>query len=628
MTAVTSSAVAHRFRLLAGYGPLEAHAAPGNKHVVGLTVAALGADRQPSGVAERIECDLVCMSTGYAPNAALIYHAGGTLAYDDDTAMFAVRSLPDHLFAAGSVNGAWDLDAVLAEGRHAGWAAARDCGLKAGGEPRVPAQRGGAGRSHPWPMFPHDRGKDFVDFDEDLQYHDIVNATLDGYDDIQLLKRYSTVGMGPSQGRHSSVASVRIAARATGRQVNEIGTTTSRPPVGPQKLSQLAGRIFEPVRRTTMHDRHLEAGAQIMIAGLWLRPAYYGAPAERDAAILREIAAVHEAVGLIDVSTLGGLEVRGPDAAELMNRMFTFGYLKQPVGRARYVLLCDENGVISDDGIACRFHDQHYYVTATTSGADTVYRTMLWFNAQWRLDVDVTNGTAAFCGVNLAGPKSREVLAGLCDDVDLSPGGFPYMGVREGHVAGIPCRLLRVGFVGELGYELHALADQGEALWDALMAAGAEHGITPFGIEAQRVLRLEKGHIIVGQDTDGLTTPHEAAMGWAVSAKKPYFVGMRAIMIQNQGGLTRQLVGFTMLGEKPPLPEENHLVIRGGQMVGRVTSAARSSAVGATIGLAYVAPDQVKPGTQFEIRVAGGRLAKAEVTTLPFYDPGNKRQEM
>jgi sarcosine oxidase subunit alpha len=568
------------------------------------------------------------MSTGYAPNAPLIYHGGGKLAYDDETAMFVIKSLPMHLFAAGSVNGSFDLDAVLADGRHAGWAAAKDAGREAGAGPKVPADRGAADRSHPWPMYPHAKGKDFVDFDEDLQYADIVNATLDGYDDIQLLKRYSTVGMGPSQGRHSSVASVRIAARATGRHVNEVGTTTTRPPVGPHKFSHLAGRTFEPVRHTAMHHRHLETGAQMMLAGAWMRPAYYGDPASRDAAILAEVRNVRRNVGLIDVSTLGGLDIRGPDAAEFMNRMCTFAYVKQPVGRARYVLMTDESGVVMDDGVACRFHDHHYYVTATTGGVDGVYRAMLWHNAQWRLDVDVTNATAAWCGVNIAGPKSRDVLTKICDGIDLSAEGFPYMGVREGRVAGIPCRLLRVGFVGELGYEIHAPADQGEALWDALMEAGKEAGIAPFGIEAQRVLRLEKGHIIVGQDTDGVTTPYEAGMGWAIAGKKPYYVGKRAVIIQKEAGIERQLVGFTMTDPNAPVPEECHLVVRGRDIVGRVTSACRSEALGKVVGLAYVAPDQVEPGTQFDIKIDGGRIVRGEVVPTPFYDPDNQRQEM
>jgi len=292
------------------------------------------------------------------------------------------------------------------------------------------------------------------------------------------------------------------------------------------------------------------------------------------------------------------------------------------------VLMTDETGVVIDDGVACRLHDRHYYVTATTGGVDGVYRTMLRHNAQWGLDVDVTNATAAWCGVNIAGPESRVVLELVCRNIDLSPAGFPYMGVREGRVADIPCRLLRVGFVGELGYEVHAPADHGEALWDALMEFGREFGIKPFGVEAQRVLRLEKGHIIVGQDTDGITTPHEAGLGWAIAGAKPYYVGKRATLIQKQAGITRRLVGFTTVDPAAPVPEECHLVVRGQDILGRVTSACRSEALGRVIGLAYVAPDQAAPGSRFDIKIQGGRIVEGEVVPTPFYDPDNWRQEM
>ena len=333
-------------------------------------------------------------------------------------------------------------------------------------------------------------------------------------------------------------------------------------------------------------------------------------------------------VGLIDVSTLGGLEVRGPDAAEFLNRMYTFAYLKQPVGRSRYVLMTDETGVIADDGVACRFGENHFYVTATTGGVDNVYRSMLWRNAQWRLDVDVTNVTAAYAGVNIAGPKSREVLSKLCTDVDLSAEAFPYMEIRTGTVAGIPARLMRVGFVGELGYEIHIPSGQGEALWDALMEAGEEHGIRPFGVEAQRMLRLEKGHIIISQDTDGLTIPHEADMAWAIARKKPYFVGGRSIDIQVERGIERMLVGFEITDPSVPVPEECHLTVRGAEIVGRVTSAVRSPSLGKTVGLAYVAPDQCEPGTEFDIKIDGGQLIKGQVVKLPFFDADNARQEL
>jgi sarcosine oxidase subunit alpha len=625
---MAAAVAARRMRVLAGHGVTEGIASRGGRHVAGLVVAPLDGSGQPTGPAERIACDLVCMSTGHAPNAALIHHAGGRLAYDEDSAMFAIESLPAHLFAAGSLNGRFDLDSVLADGRRAGLAAARAVGLDADPGSDVPPDPDAAAQSHGWPIFPHAEGKDFVDFDEDLQYADIVDATRDGYDDIQLLKRYSTAGMGPSQGRQSAVATVRIAAMATGREMNSVGTTTTRPPVGPIKFSHLAGRAFAPVRRTPMHHRHLAAGAQMMVAGLWMRPAWYGPPSERDDAILREIRAVRRNVGLIDVSTLGGLEIRGPDAAEFMERMYTAAYRRQPVGRARYALMTDESGVVIDDGVACRLSEHHYYVTATTGGVDGVYRSMLWHNAQWRLDVDVTNATAAWCGVNIAGPNARRVLERICDDVDLSPAGFPYLCVRAGSVAGIPCRVLRVGFVGELGYEVHASSDHGEALWDALLEAGREIDIRPFGVEAQRVLRLEKGHIIVGQDTDGVTTPYDAGLDWAVAGAKPYYVGKRATIIQKAGGIGRRLVGFTTVDADAPVPQECHLVVRGAEILGRVTSACRSETLGRVVGLAYVAPDQAAPGSRFDIKVAGGRIVAGEVVPLPFYDPDNRRQEM
>jgi sarcosine oxidase subunit alpha len=311
-----------------------------------------------------------------------------------------------------------------------------------------------------------------------------------------------------------------------------------------------------------------------------------------------------------------------------VHRMYTWTYLRQEVGRARYALMCDEAGVIVDDGVACRLHERHFYVTATTGGADAVYRQMLWWNAQWRLDVDITNVTAAYCGVNIAGPRSRELLAKVCNDVDLSPAAFPYMGVRTGHVAGIAVRLLRIGFVGELGYEIHAPASQGEALWDALMAAGAASGIKPFGVEAQRVMRLEKGHIIVGQDTDGLTHPYEAGMDWAIGKSKPFFIGKRSIAIQKARGVRRTLVGFTLPDPDATCPKECHLVIQGGAIAGRVTSAVRSPTLGKVIGLAYVAPDQAEIGQRFQIRIDCGEIVEAQVVPVPFYDPDNARQEL
>lgn len=366
----------------------------------------------------------------------------------------------------------------------------------------------------------------------------------------------------------------------------------------------------------------------MLLAGAWLRPAYYGPVGDRDQCMANESINVRNNVGIVDVSTLGGIEVRGPDAALLIERLYTWNYAKQPVGRARYAMLCNEAGVIIDDGVACRLGKQHYYVTATTGGIDRVYQTMLKWNAQWRLDVDVANATSAWCGVNIAGPRSRDVISRVCDEIDFSPEAFPYMGVREGTVARIPARLIRVGFVGELGYEVHVPQHYGEALLDALIEAGKPEGIQPFGVEAQRLLRLEKGHIIVGQDTDAMTTPAEVNMGWALGKNKPFFLGQRTLSELNQQAPIRQLAGFVINGIDTPIPKEAHLVITGKQMTGRVTSCYFSPTVGKPIGLAYVAPDKAKPGNTIQIKSSGGVRVTAEIVKLPFYDPDNTRQEL
>ena len=597
----------------------------GMRHVTGVDVRRIIGKGKVAGSGIQLDCDLLCMSAGYMPVYQLLCQAGGKLAYDDGKAAFTLSGLPQNLTVAGSVNGRHALDNVLLDGGLAGGAAADQLGLSAPAAGRAFAAE--ARVNFDWPIFPHPAGKDFVDFDEDLQVRDIVNATRHGYRDVQLVKRFSTVGMGPSQGRHSALPTARLVAQATGRNVSETGVTTARPPFVAEKLAHVAGRGFDPYRQTAMHQRHLELGAKMMPAGVWQRPAYYGRPEERDACMQAEARHVREKVGLIDVSTLGGLDVRGPDAAELLNRLYTFSFTKQPVGRSRYALMTNEHGVVIDDGVCARYADNHFYVTATTSGVDRIYQQMLKWNAQWRLDVDITNVTAALAAVNLAGPDSRKVLAKLCSDVDLSATGFPYLGVRQGTVAGIPARLLRVGFVGELGYEIHVPARFGEALWDALMEAGKEFDIRPFGVETQRLLRLEKGHVIISQDTDGMTHPAEIDMGWALSRSKPFFVGKRSVEILEAQPLKRKLVGF-VLPASSARPLEGHLVLNGPDISGNVTSCEYSQTLGQIIGLAYCAASQSAPGSQIPIRVEGGQVVNATVVKLPFFDPETQRQEL
>ncbi|MGO4799754.1 2Fe-2S iron-sulfur cluster-binding protein [Pseudomonas sp. W22_MBD1_FP4] len=597
----------------------------GMRHISGVELRKITGQGQVATASEQIDCDLLCMSAGYMPVYQLLCQAGGKLSYDDQLAEFTLSGQPKNLSFCGSVNGRHALDNVLADGANCAADIVTSLGLATSEDRSV--FRPEAKVNFDWPIFPHPKGKDFVDFDEDLQVRDIVNTTKIGYRDIQLVKRYSTVGMGPSQGRHSALPTARLVAASTNRNISETGVTTARPPFVAEKLAHVAGRAFDPYRQTPMHRRHLDAGAKMMPAGIWQRPAYYGKTTERDKVMQAEALHVRNKVGIIDVSTLGGLDIRGPDAAELLNRMYTFAFLKQPIGRSRYALMTNEHGVVIDDGVCARFAENHFYVTATTSGVDRIYQQMLKWNAQWRLDVDIANVTAAISAVNVAGPDSRKVVEKLCTDLDMSAEGFPYLGVRTGTVAGIKARLLRVGFVGELGYEIHVPSRHALALWDALMQAGVEYDIRPFGVETQRLLRLEKGHVIISQDTDGMTHPAEIDMGWAVSRTKPFFVGRRSVDILEAQPMKRKLVGFN-LPKNSPQPLEGHLVLNGPDISGSVTSCEYSQTLGTIIGLAYADASQSAPGQQIPIRVEGGLVVHATVVKLPFFDPDNKRQEL
>lgn len=606
--------------VLCGYGIVEARPTRDAMHIAALVVAPLA----DPGQGRTLRCDLLAVAPGWMPAFQLAAQAGARLRADESAAAFVPYDLPENIDVAGSANGVMALDAAIADGRRAGWRAARALGLRAGGgePPRVPDDAGAVFRH---PVFRHPQGREFVDFDEDLQAADLEYTCALGYEDIELVKRFSTLGMGPSQGRLSALGAARVLAQATGRSLDEIRVTTARPPLAGEKLAILAGRRFDPVRQTPMHYWHLERGAQMIPAGAWLRPAYYGDPKAREHAIAAEAAGVRGGVGLIDVSTLGGFDLRGPDAAEFLDRIYTSSFKRLPIGASRYGLMCNDMGAVIDDGVVARLDAQHFYVTTTTTGADAVHRKMLWWNAQWRLDVDIANVTTAYAAVNVAGPHARAVLRTLCDDVDLGAAAFPYLAVRQGRVAGIAARMLRVGFVGELGYELHAPAGEAEALWDALLDAGREYGIAPFGVEAQRLLRLEKGHVIVGQDTDAMSTPQEIGAGPAVRDDKPFFVGQHALRAMGAQKPARRVVGFVL--EHPgPLPEEGNLVLRKGEIAGSVTSIGRSQAVQAVIGLALADAAQSEPGSVLEILLSDGRRVRASVAKLPFYDPDGERQ--
>ncbi|MBC8351471.1 MAG: (2Fe-2S)-binding protein [Planctomycetes bacterium] len=616
-------------RVYRGYCVYEAVPAAGNKRIRGATICALDEKGVPRSEAlTRIDCDGIAMSIGWTPNGGLIYQAGGRFTHAEHVEQLIPQTLSPGTFAAGRVNGVFGLESQIDDGYRAGLAAAAHLGSFTGDVPPSPSHYESPS-SHPYPIIAHKGKKNFVDLDEDLHLADFENAHQEGYDNVELMKRFSTVGMGPSQGKLSNINAVRILARLNGATINQTGTTTSRPFHQPVPIRHLAGRSFHPQRRTPMNHWHVRHNAEMVYAGAWLRPEYYRVDGEsRDDSILREATHVRNNVGLIDVSTLGKLQISGPDSVEFLERIYTGRFAKQQVGRLRYGLACDETGVIIDDGVIGRFSEDRFYVTATSSGAAAQYREMQRWAQIWNMDVTLVNATGHLAAINLAGPCCRDVLQELTS-TDLSATAFPYLALGEAIVAEVSAKLMRVGFVGELGYEIHVPASQAMHVWEALMQAGERFGIRPFGVEAQRLLRLEKGHLIVSQDTDALTSPFEADVAWAIGKNKTFFVGARSLAILRKKPLTRRLVGLMFAAsDAGTLPEECNLIIANDELVGRITSIAPRSTLGYPIAMALLSPDLAKIGTTVKIRVDGGSLVEAVVASMPFYDPENSRQNV
>lgn len=581
----------------------------------------------PANGTETISCDLLVIAAGYTPTYQLPLQAGARLDYDDATGQFQLENIAGHMHLAGSLASIFSLDSVLRSGAAAGIKAARMLGREID-EPAPVVEAGTDWVNFESDVHPHPKGRDFIDFDEDLQSKDIWNAVADGYRELELVKRFSTVGMGTSQGRHSALATARIVASATNRSVGAVGITTSRPPFGPERLGLLAGPTQNRFRHTAFHEDLVAAGAKMMPVGAWWRPAYVGEPSQSGAVITREINAVRNAAGMLDVSTLGKMAVRGPDAGRFLDRFYTMLHSTQAVGKVRYCLMLNEMGTVVDDGVAYRIAGDYYHVSTTTGMADRVYAEMSLWNAQWQMAVDIQNVTAAFAGVNLTGPLARKVIEGLETDIDFSREAFGFLDGRSGMVAGCEAHVMRIGYSGELSYEFHVPYSQARRLWAALLKAGAPYGIMPYGLEASRILRLEKGHIIIGQDTDALTTPDELSMEWALSKKKPFYIGKTALERRRQSPMTRKLCAFTLDAGSDARIEEGCLVFRKGEPVGFVSSFGLSPTLGKKIGLAYAHPEDALPGGTIGIQTLGGRTLEAPVVSPHLYDPENDRQKI
>lgn len=570
----------------------------------------------------RIECDLVVVAAGWTAPTALLNMAGNVPVYQPASGLFRpdLDALPADVLATGGLVGEGSLDELVAHGSETGRIAARrSAGQLGTDEPR-----------HAGPLGTDERGghagfrgrtDGVVDFSEDVGSGDLRVAVGEGYDSMELAKRYTTATMGPMQGKLELANTVAVVAESTGRTIAETGTTTWRPPYAPVTLGALAGPQREPVRYSPMHPWHLAHDARPLVAGGWIRPDHYGDPAA-------EARAVRDSVGIIDVTPIGKLDLRGPDLPDLLNLLYVNKWSKLATGRVRYGVMCAEDGVVLDDGVTGRLGPEHYLMSTTSSGAATVWEWLeLWLQTErpgWQ--VHVTPVTTAYASINVAGPRSRELLARLVSEVDLAAEAFGYMQVRTGRIAGVgDCVLWRIGFTGELSYELHVPASYGLHVWEALLAAGDDLGVRAFGVEAQRILRLEKGHLIVGQDTDGLTRGYGASLGGLVKLDKDDFAGKPELAWQAAGGDHDRLVGLHTV-DGSIVPAEGCQLVEGDRLVGRVTSSRMSPTLGRSVCLGQVASRLADPGTEVWIRLTDGRTVAAQVTEhLAAVDPEGVR---
>ncbi len=592
-----------------------------------------------AGPKRRIDCDVVCVSGGWNPTVHLFSQSGGRLRYDETLAAFVPGAPRPGQHVVGACAGTFTLHGCLREGFAAGVAAARAGGF-AGAMPRLPevAESAAAHIEAMWepPPIPRGRSKRFIDLQNDVTTDDVRLAAREGYASVEHVKRYTTLGMGTDQGRTGNVNGLAVLATALGSDVASVGTTTFRPPYAPVPLGAIAadevgGRVA-PLRRTPLHDWHSRAGALWVNVGLWQRAQLYPRAGEAMAdAIAREARHVRNQVGLVDVSTLGKIELQGRDVAAFLEKVYCNRWRSLAVGRCRYGLMLREDGFVFDDGTTTRVGEHEYYMTTTTAHAAAVL-SHLEFYAQtvWpALHVHLTSVTDQWGAMALAGPSSRDVLAQVVAGCDVSAAALPLMGFVEGHIAGMPVRLFRISFSGELGYEIHTPADFTEAVWQVLLDAGRPFAIAPYGTEAMNVLRIEKGHV-TGAELDGRTTPADIGLQRLLRQEED-FVGARSLERTALNGAGRRTLVGLVSRDGARIPRGAQLVVDPMEpppvaMLGHVTSACFSPELDAEIALALV-EDAVRWREQvlFAASPLTGEHVAVTVTDSVFVDPEGQR---
>ncbi|WP_406201032.1 sarcosine oxidase subunit delta family protein [Streptomyces europaeiscabiei] len=625
----------------AGIEVLAGHAVTGTEGDPRLTTVTAAPHGEPAEQ-RRFAADLLLVSGGWNPVAHLFSQAGGRLRHDETLGSFVPDSCRQAVEVAGGASGEFDLAGVLAQGAAAGARAIEAEGYT----PESPLLPDVAAPPRPTPPMhlyavPDASGAPrFVDLQRDVTVDDLTRATGAGMRSVEHTKRYTTAGTANDQGKTSGVLASGVVAELLGVDISALGTTTFRPPYTPVSFAALAGRdrgaLSDPVRTTAVHEWHVAHGALFENVGQWKRPWYYPQGGETmEGAVLRECAAARDGVAFMDASTLGKIDVQGPDAAVFLDRLYTNMMSTLKVGMIRYGVMCRLDGMLFDDGTVIRLAQDRFLVTTTTGNAAAVLDWMEeWLQTEWpELKVHCTSVTEQWATVALVGPRSRDVLGALAPRLAVSNDDFPFMAWRETAVAGIEARVCRISFSGELAYEINVSPWDALTLWQALYEAGAPYGITPYGTETMHVLRAEKGYPIIGQDTDGTVTPQDLGMSWVVSKKKPDFIGKRSYARADTLRADRKhLVG--LLPEDPGtfLPEGTHLVADSVlpappvPMLGHVTSSYRSAALGRTFALALIKGGRDRIGERLYAPV-GDRLVPVTVASPVLYDPEGARRD-
>ena len=579
---------------------------------------------------QRIHCDAVLMSGGYTPSVHLFSQSRGKLKWNDALKAFVPGVSAERERSAGACRGVYDLADVLADGAAAGAAAA---GAAAGGGARrfmVDAFKRSSEAylgALPQAQAPSN-DKSFVDWQHDVTSRDLALATREGFQSIEHVKRYTTTGMATDQGKTSNLNAMAIVAKCLDVSIPQVGLTTFRMPYTPVTFGSMAGisrgDLFDPVRATPTHPWAQARAAVFENVGLWKRARYFPRGGEdMHAAVARECRAVRSACGIFDASTLGKIEVVGPDAAEFMNRLYVNNWSNLSIGRSRYGILLREDGFIYDDGVVARTGPDRFHVTTTTGGAPRVLALMEDYRqTEWpELKVWLTSTTEQWAVIAVQGPESRRVLETLVEGIDISS-AWPHMSVARGRICGVPMLLFRVSFTGELGFEINVPADFGLGVWEAVYAAGRAHGITEYGTETMHVLRAEKGYIIVGQDTDGTVTPDDAGLTWAIGKHSLERASMKSAD-------RKQLVGLRTKDPRTVLEEGAQVAAKSGQkppmeLIGHVTSSYASSVLGHSIAMAVIESGRARLGQTLYVPMPDGDL-EVEVTSPVFYDPAGAR---